>query len=111
MVLAHNLLDAYETPQLVEALTEQLQGRPVVGVYHGDEPNAVLVRICVTDVGFLHGLRDQLLLGSFGPQLMASLEFCVTRFDATAYYETNTQRHGTECARVSGGLLEITFLR
>ena len=31
--------------------------------------DAVLVRVCVSDVGFLHALRDRLLTGQFGTQL------------------------------------------
>ena len=37
--------------------------RPVVAIYRADESNAIFFRVCVSDVGFLHMLRDNLLQG------------------------------------------------
>ena len=36
----------------------------MLGLYHGGE-NSTMVRICITDVAFLHSLRDQILKGEF----------------------------------------------
>ena len=67
------LLDAFEPKILEEALNQLLDGRPVVGMYRADEPSACYIRICISDVGFLHKLRDSMLTGQFGSDLQDSL--------------------------------------
>jgi hypothetical protein len=70
---SHSLLDVFEPEQLAEAM-QHLVRRPVQALYHADDSNAIFVRICISDVGFLHELRDKLLTGSFGCELAAALQ-------------------------------------
>ena len=68
--------DAFPPSQLAAATKIALGGRPVLGLYHGGE-NSTMVRICITDVAFLHSLRDQILNGEFEirvTQLVSSIE-------------------------------------
>eukprot|EP01046_Picozoa_sp_COSAG06_P004191 COSAG06_NODE_173_length_21283_cov_14.116220_3_plen_2197_part_00 len=68
-----SLLDAFEAQQLAGVLQAQLQGRPIVGIYHANEANGILFRVAVTDVAFLHSIRDQFLQGMFGRELEKAL--------------------------------------
>ena len=68
----HCLLDVFEQEDLVAALRQQLSGRPLVAVYRTNDGD-LLIRICVSDVGFLHELRDRLLQGT----LCRDLEECL----------------------------------
>ena len=54
------------------ALRQQLSGRPLVAVYRTNDGD-LLIRICVSDVGFLHELRDRLLQGTLCRDLESSL--------------------------------------
>ena len=58
------MLDVFDPEHLVEAIRQQLDGRPLVAVYRANDENGILVRICVSDVGFLHEMRDRLLQGT-----------------------------------------------
>jgi hypothetical protein len=72
-VATHSLLEVFDAKRVVAAMQTQLQRRPVVGIYQANEGNAVWARLCFSDVGFLHGLRDRILTGSFGSELQAAL--------------------------------------
>jgi hypothetical protein len=72
------LLDVFDVTGLVEQLSKLLQQHcgtavPIASVYRADEPAAVCIRLCVSDVGFLHCLRDSLLAGTFVVDLAAAL--------------------------------------
>ena len=78
------LLDLFEPLQLVEALKTQLPGeRPVAALYRDDDFGC-LVRICVSDVGYLHELRDTILAlnDEFELQLQKELTGRVRKADA-----------------------------
>eukprot|EP01049_Picozoa_sp_SAG25_P014302 SAG25_NODE_2484_length_1577_cov_1.236806_2_plen_401_part_01 len=70
---AHCLLEVFGATKLVQAIRQQLHSRPLVAVYYGNS-NDVLVRICVSDVGYMHELRDKLLQGVFCGELQQALE-------------------------------------
>jgi hypothetical protein len=61
---------SFET--LREAIESVLQGPPVAALYLENDLH-LLARICVSDVGFLHELRDRVLEGSFALDLQAKL--------------------------------------
>eukprot|EP01045_Picozoa_sp_COSAG04_P012832 COSAG04_NODE_880_length_9669_cov_3.805747_3_plen_2321_part_00 len=82
-----NLLDVFGSERLVKVIQDQLRsvqastaGRPkaletpVVAIYRGDEPNAIMFRVCVSHAGFLPALRDSFLSGSFGQRIAAALQ-------------------------------------
>jgi hypothetical protein len=69
----HSLLDVFDAKPLADALRIELEGRPVVGICQADEDNGVILRVCVSDVAFLHGIRDKFLQGIFGSKLEATL--------------------------------------
>eukprot|EP01043_Picozoa_sp_COSAG02_P002431 COSAG02_NODE_56_length_43700_cov_33.650765_2_plen_1893_part_00 len=69
----HSLLNVFDAQQLATILQEQLDGRPIVGIYHADEANGILFRVAVSDVAFLHSIRDQFLQGIFSHTLVAAL--------------------------------------
>lgn len=68
-----SLLNIFKPTHLSTVLAKLLQERPVAGIYLADESNAVRVRLCISDVGFLHALRDKLLNGNFGAELDSAL--------------------------------------
>ena len=69
-----NLLDVLDAKQLADVLQSLLDGRPVVGIYHADEADGIVFRTCVSDVAFLHGIRDQFLQNDgFGRKLEMAL--------------------------------------
>eukprot|EP01045_Picozoa_sp_COSAG04_P005671 COSAG04_NODE_266_length_18562_cov_11.848995_10_plen_2111_part_00 len=80
-----NLLDVFGASRLAEVIEAQLRAvevsescrtpteTPVVAIYRGDRPNAILFRVCVSHVGFLHALRDNFLQGLFGQSILDSL--------------------------------------
>ena len=52
----------------------QMKGKPVVAIYRSDDRSGVFVRVCMSDVGFLHKLRDELLTGTFAHELTIALK-------------------------------------
>jgi hypothetical protein len=68
-----SLLDIFE-PDTLATVVGGLLGKPVAAIYRGDTPTDVLFRLCVSDVGFLHKLRDQFLTGDFASQLEVALQ-------------------------------------
>eukprot|EP01048_Picozoa_sp_COSAG05_P029926 COSAG05_NODE_10111_length_582_cov_1.494824_1_plen_194_part_11 len=68
----YSLLDVFDADVLAKAIHTQLNGRPLVALYRGNS-NDVLVRICVSDVGYMHVLRDRLLQGVFCADLQRTL--------------------------------------
>ena len=68
-----SLLDIFE-PDTLATVVGGLLGKPVAAIYRGDTPTDVLFRLCVSDVGFLHKLRDQFLTGDFASQLETALQ-------------------------------------
>ena len=76
---ASSLLDVFGQDQLVRALQIQAHERPVVGIYHADEEDAIVVRLSFSDVGFVHILRDQILSDQFGCDVECALENTVRK--------------------------------
>jgi hypothetical protein len=70
---AVSLLDIFE-PDTLATVVGGLLGKPVAAIYRGDTPTDVFFRLCVSDVGFLHKLRDQFLTGDFASQLETALQ-------------------------------------
>ena len=68
-------LDIFDPKEMASAFQTQfcLQGRPVAAIYRGDEVNVVYLRICVSDVAFLHVLRDKVLEGAADGELCSTL--------------------------------------
>eukprot|EP01048_Picozoa_sp_COSAG05_P012560 COSAG05_NODE_1267_length_5328_cov_2.245554_1_plen_1512_part_01 len=66
------LLDVFQPDDVADAIQHQLDDRPIVAVYRGNG-NAVLVRICISDVAYLHVMRDRLLQGVFCSDLENTL--------------------------------------
>ena len=52
------------------ALEETVHG--VAGVYFDDD-NSIMIRLCISDIAFLHQLRDRILTGEFAVDLDAAL--------------------------------------
>eukprot|EP01050_Picozoa_sp_SAG11_P009216 SAG11_NODE_852_length_6874_cov_2.914391_2_plen_1844_part_00 len=72
---SRSLLDVFEPELLAATMQEQMGSRPILALYHSsNDMTAVFVRICISDVGFLHELRDNLLTGKFTSKLAASLQ-------------------------------------
>eukprot|EP01049_Picozoa_sp_SAG25_P009825 SAG25_NODE_1010_length_4313_cov_1.562411_1_plen_1437_part_11 len=69
-----SLLDVFEEDDLRIAIRAQMQGKPVVAIYRSDDRSGVFVRVCLSDVGFLHKLRDELLTGTFAHGLAVTLK-------------------------------------
>jgi hypothetical protein len=77
-VAARCLLDVWDPTGLAQQLNAVLRHQcgtaaSIVGLYRADEANGVYCRLCVSDVGFLHCLRDSMLTGKFGHDLAAAL--------------------------------------
>eukprot|EP01051_Picozoa_sp_SAG22_P011576 SAG22_NODE_1126_length_5474_cov_4.748093_2_plen_1153_part_01 len=69
------LLDAFEPETIVKAIQKHaIQDHPVLAVYRSDNSSAVLVRVNISDVAFLHMLRDRLLNDEFGTTLARVLQ-------------------------------------
>eukprot|EP01047_Picozoa_sp_COSAG01_P035256 COSAG01_NODE_2693_length_7243_cov_4.778695_1_plen_1576_part_00 len=96
------LLDMLPPAQLVAILSHQLNAQ-VAALYRTDEDNGILVRLCVTDVGFLHTLRDRLLTGDFGRDLSAALEevLSVSSDEADAEPEPELEVTRKGCVHIS----------
>ena len=82
---------------LRNAINSVLRGPPVMAIYL-DNDRHLLARYCVSDVGFLHELRDRVLQGSFALDLQDTLrratddETLSVHVDLSAFassYETN----------------------
>jgi hypothetical protein len=72
------LLDVFDVTGLVQQLRKLLKQHcgtavPIASVYRAGDPSAVCIRLCVSDVGFLHCLRDSLLAGTFVVDVEAAL--------------------------------------
>jgi hypothetical protein len=83
-------MSVVEPIALQEAIEAVLGGQhPLAAVYLNDE-QAVIARIPVTDVAFLHGLRDKVLEGRFADELAKKLPSSVgldVKVDVSAFVE------------------------
>eukprot|EP01047_Picozoa_sp_COSAG01_P024051 COSAG01_NODE_1474_length_10192_cov_7.027742_2_plen_2062_part_00 len=78
------LLDVFEPQRLAESLSKtlsetsldknELVERHVVALYRGNEQGVCLFRVCVSDVAFLHVLRDNFLSARFDRDLERKLQ-------------------------------------
>ena len=74
------LVDSNSTTKKLRRVVENVIGQPIAGLYHDDVANEVVgpftsfIRVHITDVGYLHKLRDRVLIGTFEQELMTQLQ-------------------------------------
>jgi hypothetical protein len=88
-------------PEKLRGVVEKLIGdRPIAVLYHDDTPDGFVcfVRIHISDVGYLHKLRDDILIGKFEQVLRSelrrvvdddALEICVDKSHFAERYEVS----------------------
>ena len=60
-------------------LRKLLDGRPLLAIYHADDPNGIMFRVAVSDVAFFHSIRDQFLRGIFSTEATKALQLVARR--------------------------------
>ena len=68
------LLDVFEPEQLQAAFRQLAPGERSVAALYRDDDLGCIVRISVSDVGYLHALRDEVLEGRFELNLLKALQ-------------------------------------
>ena len=92
-------------------LQKLLDGRPVIGIYHADEADEILFRVSVSDVAFLHGLRDEFLQeGAFDRRLEAALRDVPRRDGKDSLGELSVQIDSHFAERYDSSILRLNKL-
>ena len=85
------LLSRSELAGMIRRAMEKIDKAFLAGIFEGNEDGALVLRICVTDVGFLHTLRDRILKGEFGKMLVEAARE-IASGEKRQLRRTNTER-------------------
>ena len=80
-----------ELAGMIRRAMDKIDKAFLAGIFEDNEDGALILRICVTDVGFLHTLRDQILKGEFGKLLVAAARD-ITSGEKRQLRRTNTEQ-------------------
>ena len=86
-----DLLSRSELAGMIRRAMDKIDKAFLAGIFEGNEDGALVLRICVTDVGFLHTLRDRILKGEFGKMLVEAARE-IASGEKRQLRRTNTER-------------------